>query len=373
VLSDTSSRAKNLFALVSNAADGDISVIHFDHLSGNARLVERCPVGERVMPMATTPDKRYLYAATRGSSPSIVRFSFDAGAGHLAHCETVHVKSSMAYLTIDPSGRYLLGASYGEDLIDVYALDQLRTGNGTPRQSVAHIRHAHAVVISSDNRFAYASSLGDGQVVCLQMRPENSEAPLLPIEKIPLDSGFGPRHLRVSPCQGWLYVSSEFRGTVAVYRRDRETGRLTPQSESPRPVSLRGLRDGIVRPLLTSPVQPDPATLASLVWAADIQVRPDGRFIYVSERTLSKLLVYRVAADGAALEYAGYVDTEEQPRGFKIDPTGTFLVACGEKSANVSVYRIDFASGEPILISRCAGGRGANWVELFEQDNSPAA
>jgi 6-phosphogluconolactonase len=81
------------------------------------------------------------------------------------------------------------------------------------------------------------------------------------------------------------------------------------------------------------------------------------------------LLIFRVAsdADGALLEYAGCISTEEQPRGFKIDPTGTFLVACGEKSSQLSVYGVDADSGELSLLSRCEGGRGANWIEIVEQ------
>ena len=33
--------------------------------------------------------------------------------------------------------------------------------------------------------------------------------------------------------------------------------------------------------------------------------------------------------------------TEEQPRGIRIDPTGSYLVATGEKSDHISTYRID--------------------------------
>jgi 6-phosphogluconolactonase len=110
-------------------------------------------------------------------------------------------------------------------------------------------------------------------------------------------------------------------------------------------------------------VQPDPAELAKLAWAADIHVAPDGRFVYVSERTSSQLLTLRVAQDGA-LEFVAATPTETQPRGFRIDPTGRFLVACGEKSQHVSVYAIDAASGALTPVSRSEGGRGANWVEI---------
>jgi 6-phosphogluconolactonase len=68
-----------------------------------------------------------------------------------------------------------------------------------------------------------------------------------------------------------------------------------------------------------------------------------------------------------SLEYAGFTDTEAQPRGFRIDPSGRFLVACGERSAQVVVYAIDADSGALSAVSRCEGGRGANWVEIVMQ------
>ena len=54
---------------------------------------------------------------------------------------------------------------------------------------------------------------------------------------------------------------------------------------------------------------------------ADMQITPDGRFVYVSERTTSRLIAYRVQPDGS-LEYASFIETETQPRGFRIDPAG---------------------------------------------------
>ena len=130
------------------------------------------------------------------------------------------------------------------------------------------------------------------------------------------------------------------------------------------------LDDGRARPNFSEPVQPDPQTLASLVWAADIHVRPDGRFVYASERTSSRVLVYQVNDAGHSLTFVGFVDTEAQPRGFSIDPTGTFLIACGEKSSHVAAYRIDASNGQLSLVSRCAGGHGANWIEIVTRSQS---
>jgi 6-phosphogluconolactonase len=354
-----------LFAVVSHAGDGDVAVIAVERATGQARAVGRYAAGERAMPMAITADQRSLFVATRGASPAIVRFAVDIADGRLARCEATPISGSYAYVTVDASGRYLLGASYGQSVVDVYRTDRLRAGGGNPEQSIADIVYAHAIVISADGRFAYATSLGGGEVVCFRLAFEDSSKPLVPVDKVVLDAAFGPRHLRVSPCQRWIYVVSEFRATVAVFRRDTVSGRLTYRGESPRAAPLQHLNVGMARPLPNDPNLNLPP-IESMIWGADIHVRPDGRFVYVSERTLSKLLVYRVVDDGGVLEYAGEAETEAQPRGFNIDSTGSLLIACGEKSDRVSVYAIDGPSGALSRVSTCPGGNGANWIEVIE-------
>jgi 6-phosphogluconolactonase len=298
-------------------------------------------------------------------------YSVDLATARLAHRRTTPIDSSLAYLAIDPSGRYLPGASYGEHRVSLYRAGHIASGAGEPRQVVAGIEHAHAVTVSPGERFAYVSSLGLNVVLCYALEAGVAGAQLTAVDEVALGEGFGPRHLRVSPDGNTLYVLSEFRGTVAAVPRDAQTGCLGVPRHSDRPAALAHLDDGRARSNVSGVVQPDPTTLASLIWAADIHVTPDGRFVYVSERTSSRLIAYRVAPDGA-LQYASFIDTETQPRGFKIDPSGRLLVACGEKSSHVAVYAIDAMSGALSPVSRCEGGRGANWVEIIAHALPPA-
>lgn len=357
---------------VSNALDGDISVFHLDTESGRIEATSRHAAAEAVMPLALSADKRSLYAATRGAQPGIVAYSVDAEAGSLSRCGAAPIASSLAYLSADPSGRYLLGASYGEHRLSLYDAERIANADGTPLQVVDGIENAHAVIVSNDGRFAYVSSLGSDRVFAYELRPgatgaADATGELAAINEIELERGFGPRHLRFSPDEKTLYVVSEFRATVAAFARDSATGRLGAPKISARCPALAHLDDGRIRG--AAPV--DPKTLASLVWAADIQITPDGRFVYISERTSSRLIAHRVQADGS-LDYVSFIETETQPRGFKIDPAGRLLVACGEKSSHVAVYAIDADSGALSLLSRCEGGRGANWVEIVARSRPQA-
>ncbi|HEX6691169.1 MAG TPA: beta-propeller fold lactonase family protein, partial [Burkholderiales bacterium] len=55
--------------------------------------------------------------------------------------------------------------------------------------------------------------------------------------------------------------------------------------------------------------------------------------------------------------------TEAQPRGFRIDPTGKYMVVTGEKSDTISLYSIG-DDGALKLVQKYATGKGSNWVEI---------
>src|SRR4029077_2235334 len=97
------------------------------------------------------------------------------------------------------------------------------------------------------------------------------------------------------------------------------------------------------------------------VWAADIQITPNGKFLYATERTTNKIALFTVAPGTGKLAYVANFATEAQPRGIRIDPTGQFLVASGEKSDRISVYKIDKSTGKLGEPSRHPVGNGANW------------
>jgi len=102
------------------------------------------------------------------------------------------------------------------------------------------------------------------------------------------------------------------------------------------------------------------------VWAADLQITPNGKFLYSTERTTNKIALFTVAADTGKLTYVTNYATEAQPRGIRIDPTGQYLVASGEKSDRISVYKIDQATGKLGEPNRYPVGNGANWVEIVK-------
>ncbi|KAF1027312.1 MAG: 6-phosphogluconolactonase [Burkholderia plantarii] len=147
----------------------------------------------------------------------------------------------------------------------------------------------------------------------------------------------------------------EFHARVLAIPRDPVTGALGEAVISEAAPPLAHLPIGAPRP---------PAPTAPCLWAADLHVSPDGRFVFFSERTASRLVTLRVGAD-RQLTYVGSVETETQPRGFRVSADGTLLAACGEQSTFVSLYRIDAETGALTLAERIESGCGSNWIEIL--------
>jgi 6-phosphogluconolactonase len=113
---------------------------------------------------------------------------------------------------------------------------------------------------------------------------------------------------------------------------------------------------------------PPPRNTDNDIWAADLHLTPNGKFLYASERTSSTLAAFSVDGATGKLSYLSSTPTEKQPRGFAIDPKGRFLVASGEKSETLSVYAIDAASGALKAVGKFATGKGSNWIEIVDFD-----
>jgi 6-phosphogluconolactonase len=183
------------------------------------------------------------------------------------------------------------------------------------------------------------------------------------------EAGHGPRHLAFSSDNKNLYVLNELSGHITQYAIDAGKGTLTIVDSISSVPAEAGLAWGVAQ----APVGAAPAPAAAApkdekpkVWAADIQITPNGKFLYTTERTTNKIALFKVAPGTGKLTYVTNFATEAQPRGIRIDPAGQFLVASGEKSDRISVYKIDQGSGMLSEPTRYPVGNGANWVEIVD-------
>jgi 6-phosphogluconolactonase len=355
------------FVYVSSADNGGIStyrMLDSGALEPGPRVEPGCPV----MPMAVSPDRRFLYAASSAKPYSVHVYSIDRRSGTLAPLSTSPLAESFPYICLDHTGRYLLGASYEGDLVSVNAVGRDGRVAAKPLQVIPVGRNAHAIRVDASNRFAYVPTLGTDQVFQFKFDAKSGKLSSNTPAIAQMKAATGPRHFVTSPDNRFLYLLSELQGTVTTFALDGETGLLTEVSSACGLAPDSKLGPGLPRLPVGGPHAPPPRNVDNDIWAADIHMTPNGKFLYVSERTSSTLGAFSVDASNGKLTYLSSTPTERQPRGFAIDAGGRFLVASGEKSATISVYAIDPDNGALEPIGKYPVGKGANWVEIVSFD-----
>ena len=351
------------FVYVSNAEDGDIGIYSMQP-DGALKQGARAPAAKVVMPMAVSPDRRFLYAAVRSKLFSVHAYSIDPGTGALKPLAVSPLAESFPYISLDKTGRFLFGASYGAHLISVNAIGADGRVAAEPLQVIPVGRNAHSIRTDESNKFVYVPTLGSDEIFQFAFDAKSgrltSNTPSVALMK----ASTGPRHFITSPDNKFVYLLSELVGTVTTLSLDAKTGLLTEVGSASGLPPDSKLGPGAPRGAVGAPGGPPPRNTDNDIWAADIHMTPNGKSLYITERTSNTLAAFGVDAATGKLSYLGSTPTEQQPRGFAIDPKGRFLIASGENSDTISVYSIDQSSGALKLLQKYPTGKGSNWVEI---------
>ena len=299
-------------------------------------------VAETSNPSFLTIDRtrRFLYAVNEISdyqgqkSGGVSAFAIDRKTGKLTFLNEVPSRGAdPCYVTLDKTGKYVLVANYGGG--NVAAFPILTDGRlGEAAAFVQHTGrghdperqegpHAHEIELANDNRFAIAADLGLDELLVYQfdaargtLSPNNP-----PFAKV--QAGSGPRHFAFHPSGKYVYVINEMGSTVTAFSYDAAHGTLHEQQTiSTLPKDFKGKND-----------------------TAEIEVHPNGKFLYGSNRGHDSIAVFAIGPKGM-LKVVEYVSTEgKTPRSFAIDPTGSYLFAANQGSNKIVVFRIDSKTG----------------------------
>jgi 6-phosphogluconolactonase len=335
---------------VSNAGSKEVFVLAMDRASGRLDLIEKVPVpgtdkpSPASLPMATSPDKRFLYAQLRSEPYPVSTFEIERPGGRLKHLGQTPLVDQMAYINTDTTGKWLLCASYVGAKLAIYPIDTKHVVEAKATQIIDTKPKAHCVVIDSDNKHVYLPVLGGDIVMEFNFDPATGTVSPNGAGQIATKSDAGPRHFTIHPNKRWGYLITETSATIGAYAIDPQTGQL----------SEIGFVD-------TGDYNGKDSAAAS-----DIHVTPDGEFLYGAVRTTSTLHGYRIDPDKGTLTAIGKFDTEKTPRGFNIDPRGKFLLSVGMDSNAMTVHAIDAASGELKPAGHYPMGTQPNWVEIVE-------
>jgi 6-phosphogluconolactonase len=335
---------------VSNAGSKEIGVFAMNRDSGELTAIDKVAVpgtqkpSPSSMPMAVTPDHRFLFAALRSDNFPASSFAIDHASGRLSHLATTPLTASMAYLSTDRTGHWLLAASYPGNQLSINPID----GDGhiveKPTQIVPNRPKSHCILVDAANKYCYATSLGADIVMEWIFDPAAGTLSPNGPGAVHTKPGAGPRHMALHPNRRFLYLITETTDTIGTYAIDPTSGTLTELQF----------------------VDARPAGFTAQPAAADLHVTPDGQFLYGSERKTSTLAGYRIDPDKGTLSPIGHWPTEKTPRGFNIDPRGRFLLSVGLDSNAMTTYSIDPQSGALTPLKQYPMGKMPNWIEIVD-------
>ncbi len=326
--------------LIGTGAGGGSKGIYLaDFDSATGKLTDPILAAEYTNPgfLALHPTKPVLYACGTPIKPfadgSSAVAAFSIGAEHALKFlgEASAGGKGACHVAVDKTGSTVAVANYGDGSFATLKLD----GSGVPGEIATLIKHngsgpnkprqdgphAHGVYFNKANTQLFMPDLGLDQVFVYPFDAATSKLgdPLPALVSTP---GVGPRHLTFSPDEKNAYVINELGNSVTT--STYEGGKFTVLETVPTlPPDFNGKNT-----------------------TAEIEVHPNGKFVYGSNRGHDSIVVYQRDAGTGALKFLQHAPCGGKiPRYFKIDPSGKWLL-CGHQDSNtISVLPLDPATG----------------------------
>lgn len=302
--------------------------------------------------IALNPSKTHLYCVEETSqyqgktTGAVSSYSIDRSTGSLTRLNTVSSEGAgPAYLSVHPSGRYVLVANYAGGSLAVLPIlangalgaatdvhrDSGRVGSrhatDAPRGSFAisghDAPHAHMIHADPTGKRVISTDLGLDEVLVWDFDPAKGKlAPNHP-HSVRVPTGDGPRHFVFHPNTHWLYCIQEEASAVVVFDYDTSTGKLA--------------RKQVISTL--------PRGFAGTNFSSEIRISPDGRFVYGANRLHDTVTIFSVGHEGR-LAYVGEEWTRgDYPRSITLDPAGDFLFSCNQRGDSLTTFRVNKQTG----------------------------
>jgi 6-phosphogluconolactonase len=160
--------------------------------------------------------------------------------------------------------------------------------------------------------------------------------------KVTTPENTGPRHLAFHPSLNVVYFDNEQGSSVTAFRLDKSKGTLEP--------------------FQTLPTLPEGFSESNS--CADLEITPDGRFLYASNRGHDSLAGFAIDPETGKMTSLGQFPTEKTPRSFNIAPDGKFVYAAGQGSGKLAAYRLDGENGKLTRFATYEVGNGPAWVQV---------
>mgnify|MGYP001182296540 CR=1 FL=1 len=322
-------------------ARGDgLNVFSFDEAALRFRKLAGYPQVENPTYLSVSADGRRIYANSEVADwreGLVTAFGFDPATGRLDYLNTQPSLGSItAHSMISRDGRRLFVANYtvgtggpGQSLV---VFDLGTAGLSPAIASVAHQgsgpdparqerSHAHSATEVLQGGMVIVADLGMDALITYSIGSDGVPRQIARAQTAP---GAGPRHLALHPGGRFVFVMNELDSTVTAHGFDPATGVLTPIDSQPAV----------------------PAEARSGNHCSDIQISPDGRFLYGGNRGHDSISIFEIDQDSGRLTPRGFVPCGgATPRHLALTPSGRHLLVANQNADRVSMLARDAATG----------------------------
>ncbi|MDQ2901126.1 MAG: lactonase family protein [Acidobacteriota bacterium] len=300
--------------------------------------------------LALDPKKKFLYAVNEisnfngSTNGSVTAFAIQPN-GDLKFLNVVSSQGGgPAFLSVDPSGKWVLAANYGAGSVAVLPIKtdgsvgeatdlQVLMGplgphmaqDGPPfsfADSGHDASHAHMAQTDPAGNYVLVNDLGTDRIFSFKF--DKTAGKLSPNGFVQANPGAGPRHLEFHPNGRWVYVINEEASTLDFMSYDAGFGSLTLQQTIP---SL-------------------PSGYQGTNYPSEIHVTDDGLHIYAANRLHNSVALFSIdQGSGAPTWIREFWTRGDYPRHFAIEPNGNFLYVCHSRSDNITTFGVDRGTG----------------------------
>ena len=320
-------------------ANGAIQAYRLELTTGKLNPVHRTVNVEHPFFIVLSPNQKYLYSihakSFGGSEPEqVAAYALEGRSGRMKLLNRQSTRGTAScYLDVDATGKTVLVANYTTGNVASFSVRE----DGSLGEAVSFFQHAgssidpvrqkgpnaHCIVVSPDNRYAFAADLGIDQV--MSYRLDAATATLSPNQPpfVKTPAGAGPRHLTFHPDGKHVYVINELKNSVTMFDYDINSGVMTERQT----------------------ISTLPSDFTGTSHCADLKITPDGRFLYGTNRGHHSIAAYRIGSDGRLTLIGIEPSLGDGPQNLLIAGNGTLLLCANMPGNNVAVFRIDGHTG----------------------------
>jgi 6-phosphogluconolactonase len=325
------------------AGSADVSAYRFNRSTGEfVEIQAEAGLG---------PGPSYLAISPQDSRIVIVTNEDDGPMGGLtsavvdndgALSKVHHVTGSdggFTHVAIAPNGNLALAASYNGGSVSVFSIGTDATlGGEIDNVDFGNGAQSHCVAFDREGTHVLVPNKGNDEVAQLLLGEEGMLTPNTP-SSVATANGAGPRHIALHPNGTLAFVINELDSTMTPYRVSDSVTLTAGTPVSTLPAGFSGQNSG-----------------------AHVELTPDGRFVYGSNRGHDSIVVFSADQATGALTFVEHEPSGGRtPRDFDMDPYGEFIVVANQQSSNLAAFRVEADGtltpfGDPV--SGPSGARG---------------